>query len=84
MQCQSCGMPLKKDPSKKGGATLKDGTISAEYCSLCMEKGEFLFKGTDVKEYQKMVVDIMSQNGWWRPIAWLATRQIPRLKRWKK
>ena len=80
--CQSCGMPLAKD--EKGGATLSDGTISAEYCSYCMEDGKFYYTGDDVKEYQKLVVNGMVKNGWSRPISWIFTRQIPRLKRWKK
>ncbi len=79
--CQSCGMPLSKD--KQGGASLADGSLSSEYCSLCMADGVFFYQGDDVKEYQKMVVDNMTKNGWWRPIAWLFTRQIPNLKRWK-
>lgn len=80
--CQSCAMPMHKDP--QGGARLKDGTRSGDYCSLCMTDGEFHYTGTDVKEYQKMVVDQMTENGWWRPIAWLATRNIPSMGRWKQ
>jgi len=80
--CQSCAMPMKKD--KQGGATLKDGSKSAIYCSLCMDKGEFLYQGDDVKAYQAFVVDNMVKEGWWRPIAWLATRPIPRMARWDK
>lgn len=79
--CQSCGMPMDKD--SQGGATLKDGTKSDVYCSLCMADGVFFYQGDDVKDYQKMVVSNMVKNGWWRPIAWLATRQIPKLDRWR-
>ena len=78
--CQSCAMPMNKDP--QGGATLNDGTRSTDYCSLCMSDGEFHFTGSDVKAFQKMVVAKMSESGWWRPIAWLATRSIPKLNRW--
>jgi len=76
--CQSCGMPLSKDP--EGGARLKDGMRSVMYCSYCMVDGEFTYQGNDVQEFQKTVVDIMVQNGWWRPMAWLFTCQIPNPK----
>ncbi|MBL0258370.1 MAG: zinc ribbon domain-containing protein [Bacteroidetes bacterium] len=38
--CQSCGMPLKRD--EKGGGTNVDGSISKMYCSYCYDKGEFI------------------------------------------
>ena len=79
--CQSCAMPMRKD--KQGGATLKDGSKSLIYCSLCMKDGEFFYQGGDVKAYQRYVVDNMVSEGWWRPIAWLATRPIPKMGRWK-
>jgi putative zinc ribbon protein len=37
--CQSCGMPLGKDPL--GGGTNSDGSGSAEYCSHCYREGRF-------------------------------------------
>ena len=79
--CQSCAMPMSKD--KQGGASLKDGSKSLIYCSLCMEDGEFFYQGDDVKAYQRYVVDNMVKEGWWRPIAWLDTRPIPKMSRWK-
>ena len=80
--CQSCDMPMHLDA--EGGGTEKDGSRSSKYCSLCYANGEFHYKGTDVREYQKMIVDIMVENGWWRPMAWLMTRRIPKLERWAK
>ena len=79
--CQSCAMPMHKD--KQGGATLKDGSKSLIYCSLCMKDGEFFYQGDDVKAYQAYVVDNMVREGWWRPIVWLATRPIPKMSRWQ-
>ena len=80
--CQSCGMPMARDP--EGGASLADGTKSGLYCSLCMSDGVFHYTGTDVREFQRIVIAKMVENGW-RPFwAWLLTRQIPRLKRWRK
>ena len=78
--CQSCDMPMSKDPA--GGGTETDGSKSSRYCSLCYSEGAFLYKGTDVGEYQKWVVDMMVADGWWRPMAWLFTRRIPKLERW--
>lgn len=79
--CESCGMPLAKDP--EGGATLPDGSTSTQYCSLCYRDGALCYKGTDVKEFQAHVVNKMVENGWWRPVAWVLTLGIPNLPRWK-
>ena len=80
-RCESCGIPLHKAPD--GGGTEADGkTRSEKYCSLCYGEGKFFFKGTDAREFQNMVLEIMVKNGWWRPVAWLFTREIPRLPRW--
>ena len=38
--CQSCGMPLSKDP--KNGGTNKDGSKSDKYCSYCYKDGKFM------------------------------------------
>ena len=46
--CQSCGMPLNKDP-KKGG-TNADNSISDKYCSFCYKDGKFLDEGISLKE----------------------------------
>lgn len=78
--CQSCDMPLDKDP--EGGGTEADGSRSTEYCSLCYRDGAFMYQGDDVKEFQAYVVDQMVKDGWKRPVAWLFTRRIPKLKRW--
>jgi hypothetical protein len=79
--CQSCGMPISKDPEK--GATNLDGTKSNLYCSYCYQNGEFTFKGT-MKEMQIFCKQKMRENGFSKFIAWLFTRGIPRLQRWKK
>ena len=49
--CQSCGMPLKRDT--KGGGTNADGSISKMYCSYCYDKGEFIYQGNNVNEFQE-------------------------------
>ena len=79
--CQSCGMPIKSDP--QNGGTNADGSKNIIYCSYCYQKGEFLFKGT-AKEMQTFCKGKMMEMGVSRFKAWLFTRGIPRLKRWKK
>ena len=80
--CQSCGMPLRHDP--EGGGTEADGRRSQLYCSLCYGNGAFHFPGDDVRAFQSMVVDKMVGKGWWRPVAYMMTRGIPKLERWSK
>jgi hypothetical protein len=81
--CQSCGFPLKKD--KKGGGTEKDGSISKKYCSMCFEKGKFLTPSEidTAKKMQHFCMHEMKKDGMNRFFAWLATRSIPKLERWK-
>lgn len=82
--CQSCGFPMKKDPN--GGGTEADGSINPKYCYMCYENGAFLTP-VDIDTAKKMQSFCMTQmkedgiNGF---IAWLATRSIPKLERWKK
>ena len=78
--CQSCEMPIKKDPQK--GATNLDGTKNLTYCSYCYQNGDFTFNGT-VKEMQIFCKEKMVEQGSSKFIAWLFTRGIPRLERWK-
>jgi hypothetical protein len=81
--CQSCGFPLRKDT--KGGGSEKDGTTSKKFCSMCYEKGEFLSPEIDTAEkMQKYCIQAMKKNGINGLIAWLATRSIPKLERWKQ
>lgn len=81
--CQSCGFPLKKD--KRGGGSEKDGTRSAKYCSMCYEKGEFLTPPeiNTAQKMQEFCIREMKHGGMSGFFAWLATRTIPSLERWK-
>lgn len=82
--CQSCGFPLKKD--KKGGGTEKDGSKNSMYCSMCYENGEFLNPPEidTPQKMQKFCIQEMKKSGINGFLAWLGTRQIPKLERWKK
>lgn len=78
--CQSCGMPLKKD--LKGGGTNADGTKSLLYCSYCYENGNFMFTGK-VEDFQEFCKEKMIEGGHSKFISWLFTRGMKRLDRWK-
>ncbi len=80
-RCESCGMPLKKDPA--GGGTEADGTRSDQYCSLCYEAGAFRHPDVSVNEFQAHCVKALVDKGMPRIMAWLFTREIPNLPRWK-
>ncbi len=80
--CQSCGMPLKRD--EKGGGTNADGSKSEVYCSYCFENGEFLYKGNDVNAFQDYCKEKMIEGGHSRFTSWLFTRGMKRLGRWKQ
>ena len=80
--CQSCSMPLDKDP-KKGGSE-KDGSRSTKYCSYCYENGEFKQKNISAKEMQDFAMNMMVKDMKYpKFIAWIFTRSIPNLERWK-
>jgi len=80
--CQSCGMPLGKDPEK--GGTNADGSRSTEYCSYCYKAGAFVGGEVSVKEFQKICREMMRAHGIPKPLAWLMSLGIPGLRRWKK
>ncbi len=82
--CQSCGFPMKKDVN--GGGSEKDGTINKKYCSMCYKDGEFLSpKEIDTaKKMQDFCIKAMKADGMNGFVAWLATRGIPKLERWKE
>ena len=78
--CQSCGMPLSKD--KHGGGTEADGRKSDTYCSLCYVDGQFTQPDVDAKGMQDFCVEALKKRGMPGVMAWLFTRQIPKLDRW--
>lgn len=82
--CQSCGFPLKKD--KQGGGTEKDGSKSIKYCSMCYENGQFLTSPEidTAAKMQQFCMQQMKKSGMSGFLAWLGTRPIPRLERWRK
>ncbi|MFA6080472.1 MAG: zinc ribbon domain-containing protein [Candidatus Gracilibacteria bacterium] len=82
-QCQSCGMPLKKD--KNGGGSEKDGTTSTMYCSSCYKDGLFRKPDMTLEDMKKLVDMVLKNEMKFASIfRWLAVQQIPRLVRWQK
>lgn len=79
--CQSCGMPLKKDPG--GGGTEAGGSKSTKFCSYCYQDGAFLNPEFSAREMQDFCRDQMKKQGMNGALAWLFTRGIPRLERWR-
>ncbi|MCB9495104.1 MAG: zinc ribbon domain-containing protein [Desulfobacteraceae bacterium] len=80
--CQSCGMPMKQDPNK--GGTNSDGTKNTEYCSYCFQNGAFTSPEIDTpQKMQKFCIEKMKEMGMPGFVAWIFTRGIPKLKRWK-
>jgi Putative zinc ribbon domain len=79
--CQSCGMPLSKDP--EGGGSERDGGRSGEYCSHCYRDGEFTEPDLTVTEMVEKVQAKMKSMHLPGFLARSFTRNIPNLKRWK-
>jgi len=78
--CNSCGMPLKRDP--KGGGTNSDSSKSSTYCSYCYENGAFTYEGK-VEDFQEYCKEKMREGGHSKFTSWLFTRGMKRLPRWK-
>jgi len=79
--CQSCGMPLKKD--ENGGGTEKDGSKSHKYCSHCYVNGEFTQSNLTMNEMKEIVEGKIKEFGMPTFMAKLFTRNIHKLERWK-
>ena len=79
--CQSCGMPLKRD--EKGGGSEADGTKSKMYCSRCYEDGKFVLPDITLEQMQERVKQKLKEFGFPGFIAGFFTKKIPSLERWK-
>ena len=60
--CQSCGMPLTKDP-KRGGLEKDGQTHSTKYCSLCYDNGAFLQPDIKMTSMQHLVIHALQRQG---------------------
>lgn len=79
--CQSCGMPMEKDPEK--GGTLKDGYKTTTYCSYCYQSGAFKDNFTSSAEMVKLVRGKLKEMGYGPIKRWFYSSHIPRLERWR-
>ena len=79
--CQSCGMPLKKD--EQGGGTNADGSKNERYCSHCYQNGAFVLPDITVEQMQVRVKEKVVEFGIPRFLAGLFTKGIPKLERWR-
>ena len=79
--CQSCGMPMSKDPI--GGGTNQDGSKSTMYCSYCFQNGMFKNPDWTVEEMQMFCKKILQEKGFPGFLAVWITSKIPKLERWK-
>jgi hypothetical protein len=81
--CQSCGMPLKKD--ERGGGTNADGSKSDKYCSHCYVMGEFQNPEIDTAEkMQAFAKGKLKEMGFPGFIAGFFVKGVPKLERWRK
>ena len=79
--CQSCGMPMKRDA--KGGGTNADGSKSNMYCSRCYADGKFLQPDLTVDDMKQLVKGKLKEFGIPGILTGVFTRNIPKLVRWK-
>jgi hypothetical protein len=81
--CQSCGMPLNKDP--RGGGTNADGSTSKKYCSHCYQNGSFTQPDMTAEQMQQFVKAKLKTMGFvFRLFAGMFVKGIPQLARWKE
>ena len=80
--CQSCGMPLSKDP--EGGGTETNGSLSIKYCSLCYQNGKFLEPHLTVDQMIAKVKRVMHEQMYIPNfLAGLFAKRTRKLERWK-
>jgi hypothetical protein len=81
--CQSCGIPLSKDPHR--GGTEADGSKSGKYCGRCYENGTFKGGNVSLREFSEWSRKGMIESGNNRFFAWFFSRPflLKHLDRWK-
>ena len=79
--CQSCGLPLKRDA--QGGGTEADGAKSTVYCSHCYQRGQFVLPDLTVEQMQARVREKLAEFGIPGFLRGFFTRGIPKLVRWQ-
>lgn len=80
--CQSCGMPMKRD--ENGGGTEADGTKSGTYCSHCYKDGRFTYPDLTMEQMQTRVRGKLKEVGFPNFMTKLLSSNIPKLERWRR
>lgn len=80
--CQSCGMPLSKDPNH--GGIESDGLKSPKFCSYCYVNGQFTKPDMNLEEMKSLVKGKMKEMGFPGFTHWFFTMNLPKLERWRK
>jgi hypothetical protein len=79
--CQSCSMPMVKS---EDFGTNADGAQNQDYCTYCMQNGNFTWSGTLDQMIEKLV-SMHDQMGVTEEEARkMANENLPILKRWAK
>jgi hypothetical protein len=78
--CQSCGLPLEKDP--KGGGTYSDGRKSHSYCSYCYSGGRFTHPELTVSRMKELSAERLHEKGYPLFLARFMVRNLHKLERW--
>lgn len=73
--CARCLMPFSKDKGKRE---------SKSYCSYCFKEGELVYKGTDLKEFQRYCYEAMVNRGINKYLARFYTFLIRFAPDWRK
>jgi hypothetical protein len=79
--CQSCGMPMEKDP--ENGGTNADGSKTLKFCSYCYQSGSFKDNFNTSAEMVKFVRVKLKEMGYGPIRRWFYSSHIPQLERWK-
>jgi hypothetical protein len=79
--CQSCAMPLSRDPM--GGGSNADGTRTSEYCSHCFQKGAFTQPDITAEQMQTLVEGKLRTMHFPGFLARRFAKEVPTLRRWK-
>jgi hypothetical protein len=81
--CQSCGMPLDKDPNM--GGTNADNSKSDKYCSFCYRNGKFTDEGSTLKQKieKNIQIAVSMMHIPESEARSMAERVLPNLERWR-
>ena len=78
--CQSCGMPMSKDPA--GGGTEINGSKTQEYCSHCYQNGGFTMPDRTAEGMVERVRARLTELSLPASVVENAASMIPTLHRW--